>query len=87
MENQNQQPQQEKFILQDFLTTQKQVTNTYNTWAGECVNAELRNKFLDLLKEEHAIQNELFVEMNNRGYYPVKPSTPEELSQLKQKFS
>ncbi|MFI3114651.1 MAG: spore coat protein [Clostridia bacterium] len=76
----------EKFTLQDFLTMEKQVTGTYNIWAGECVCPELRNKFLDILKEEHEIQNSIFQEMNSRGFYPVKPSEPQELEQLKQKF-
>lgn len=76
----------EKFVLQDFLSTQKQITSTYNVWAGECVNTQLRNTFLDLLKEEHGIQNELFVEMNKRGYYPVPEGTAQEMNKLKQKF-
>lgn len=78
--------EQEKFVLQDCLSTQKQITSTYNIWSGECVNNSLRNKFLDILKEEHEIQNDVFVAMNERGFYPVKAGTQEELTALKQKF-
>lgn len=77
----------EKFTLQEFLAIQKQVTSTYNVWAGECVNTDLRTQFLDLLDKEHAIQNDIFCEMNKKGFYPVKPSTAKELSALKEKFS
>lgn len=76
----------EKFTLQDFLTTQKQVTGTYNVWAGECQNNELRSKFIHILEDEHAIQNEIFVEMKSRGFYPVKAGEQQELDQIKQKF-
>jgi len=76
----------DKFALQEFLTIQKYVTNAYNMWAGECVNNDLRTGFFDLLEKEHAIQNELFCEMNEKGFYPVKSSTAKDLNELKQKF-
>lgn len=82
MNNQN----NEKFILDDFLSTEKHMTSTYNMWLTECVNPNLRNKFMDILKDSHCIQNEVFQEMNARGFYPVKPSTQQELDTLKQKF-
>lgn len=76
----------EKDILNDFLQAQKQITGTYNTWAGECVNMNLRDDFLCILKEEHEIQSELFTEMQNHGWYQTKPAEPQELNQIRQKF-
>lgn len=76
----------EKFMLQEFLTLEKQTTSTYNTWAGECENNALRTKFLDILDDVHCIQNDIFKIMNQRGYYPVKPATQQELTEVKQKF-
>ncbi|MBS7315443.1 MAG: spore coat protein [Clostridiaceae bacterium] len=76
----------ERDILDDFLSSQKFIADTYNTWAGECVNANLRDDFLCILKEEHDIQSELFTEMQNHGWYQTKPVEQTELDKLRQKF-
>ncbi len=76
----------ERDILKDFLSSQKFITDTYNIWAGECVNQNLRDEFLCILKEEHEIQSELFTEMQNHGWYQTKPAEQQELDQLRQKF-
>ena len=73
-------------ILQDFLSTAKQVTGTYNIWAGECVNTDLRDEFLCILKEEHEIQSELFKEMQSRGWYQTKPADCNDIKKLKEKY-
>lgn len=77
---------QEKLDLQELLTLEKQTTSTYNTWAGECEHDGLRNKFIDILTDVHCIQNDIFKVMNQRGYYPVKAGTEQELNEIKQKF-
>lgn len=76
----------ERDILDDFLTSQKHIAGTYNTWAGECVNRNLRDEFLCILKEEHEIQSELFTEMQNHGWYQTQPAGQQELTGLRQKF-
>lgn len=76
----------EKEILSDLLSSEKYASDTYNTWAGECVDNSLRNTFLDILKEEHEIQNDIFVEMQNHGWYPTKPAQQQELNELRQKY-
>ena len=77
----------DKEMVTDLLTTQKQITGTYNTYAGECKCIELRDTFLNLLKEEHGIQSELFTEMNSRGWYPTKEAPITDISTAKQKFT
>lgn len=77
----------EKDILEDFLSSQKQITANYNTFAGECEHTNLRDTFLGILSEEHRIQTELFDEMHNRGWYPVKTAEQTEIDAVKQKFS
>lgn len=76
----------EQDILQDSLSSQKLITDTYNIWAGECVNVNLRDEFLCILKEEHEIQAELFNEMQSHGWYQTKPVQQQELDSLRQKF-
>ena len=71
----------EKNLLSDALMTQKQYTSTYNTWAGECDNQNLRNTMMEILKDEHCIQNEIFNIMKNNNMYPTKQATPQEISE------
>ena len=77
----------EKEILQDALMSQKHVAEGYNTFAGECVSAQLRGAFLDILKDEHAIQADVFCDMQSRGWYPVESAEPQKIQQARQKFS
>ncbi len=77
----------EKEILQDALMSQKQISGGYNSYAGECVNQNLRTAFLDILKDEHAIQADVFCDMQSRGWYPVESAEPAKIQQAKQKFS
>ncbi len=77
----------EKEILQDALMSQKQISGGYNTFAGECVSVPLRTAFLDILKDEHAIQADVFTDLQNRGWYTVESAEPQKIQQARQKFS
>lgn len=76
----------DKEILADLLTSQKHVTASYNTYAGECKCTELRDAFLNILDEEHCIQSDLFTELNSRGWYPTKDAPVNEIQATKQMF-
>ena len=77
----------EKEILEDMLSSQKLISANYNVFAGECEHINLRDTFLGLLAEEHGIQTELFDELHNRGWYPVKAADAAEINAVRQKFS
>lgn len=77
----------EKEILKDCLSTQKFETTNYNTFAGECVNEQLRSAFLNILDEEHRIQADIFSMMNTKGWYPTQPADPNQFQQVKQRYS
>ncbi len=77
----------DKETLTDLISSQKYASSTYNTYAGECVNTQLRDDFLCILKDEHEIQSELFKEANTRGWYTVKPAEMNEITQVRQKFT
>ena len=74
-------------ILNDALASQKQISSSYNTFAGECVNPQLRSTFLNLLDEEHRIQADLFGDMTARGWYQVEPAEQQKIMQTRQKLS
>ena len=77
----------EKEILQDGLISQKHVTESYNTFAGECVNEQLRSTFLRILDEEHTIQANMFCTLQSHGWYQVDPAQQQMVDQARQKFS
>lgn len=77
----------EKNILQDSLISQKLITDSYNTYAGECVNQQLRTAMLNILDDEHKIQADIFNCLQSHGWYQVEPAQQQKIVQAKQKFS
>lgn len=77
----------EKEILADSLCKQKHITDAYNTYAGECVNQQLRGAFLSILDDEHKIQADIFCEMSSNGWYKTEPAEQQKLDSVRQKFS
>ena len=77
----------EQHILQDSLMSQKQMTGSYNTYAGECVSPQLRGTMLNILTEEHTIQADIFSEMQSHGWYQVEPAEAQKIQKAKQKLS
>lgn len=76
----------EKEILQDCLGSQKLASATYNTFAGECVNEQLRTTMLNILDEEHKLQADIFNSMHANGWYPVEPADQQKVQQARQKY-
>ncbi len=76
-----------KEILEDALMSQKHITEGYNTFAGECVNEQLRTAFLNILDDEHCIQADVFGTMQSNGWYAVESAQPQKIQQARQKFS
>ncbi|MBQ3049533.1 MAG: spore coat protein [Oscillospiraceae bacterium] len=77
----------EKEMLGDMLSSQKFVTDGYNTFAGECATPIIKTEFINILTEEHQIQNEIFLEMQKRGWYQTEAADQNKISQAKLKFS
>ena len=77
----------EQQIMQDSLMTQKQMTGSYNIYAGECVSEPLRKAMLNILDEEHCIQADIFSTMQTHGWYQVEQAEQQKIQQAKQKLS
>ena len=84
---QNTQVFTDKEILGDGLSAQKATTERFNTFAGECVHENVRNLMLKILDQEHAIQNEVFQMMHQRGLYQTPPAEEKKVMEAQQKFS
>ena len=74
-------------ILEDLLSSQKQITAEYNAAANECASSALQGEFMTLLGEEHQIQMELFQEMQKRGWYPVQQAPQQKIAEVKEQFT
>ncbi len=76
----------EKEILADALSSEKGATNNFNTFANECVHSDIRNTVMHVLNQEHAIQQDVFNMMHEKGYYPTPDAETKKISEAKQKF-
>ena len=74
-------------IMKDMLSSQKFVADSYNTYANECATPAIKSDFMNILNEEHQLQNQLFHEMNKRGWYPTEAADQNKISQVRQKYT
>jgi spore coat protein CotF len=77
----------EKEILGDALAAQKSATNLFNTFSNECVHEGLRSTMLDILADEHTMQQDVFCSMHERGFYPTPDAEQNKIDEAKQKYS
>lgn len=77
----------EKEILGDALAAQKSATNLFNTFSNECVHEGLRSTMLDILADEHTMQQDVFCSMHERGFYPTPDAELNKINEAKQKYS
>jgi spore coat protein CotF len=78
---------QERDLMNDVLSSQKFITDTYNTFTNECVTPNVRDGFMSLLNEEHQIQAEVFDMMKQRGWYQTPAADQQKVNQAKQQYA
>ncbi len=76
----------DKEMLTDALSSQKFITDGYNSFANECATPSVRTELMNILNEEHQIQQEIFMEMQKRGWYQTEQADQNKISQAKQKY-
>lgn len=77
----------DKDRLTDNLITQKYIANGYNHAALEAANSQLMDAFTGILRDEHQLQHEIFIEMNSRGWYQPKTANMNDLTQHLNKWN
>ena len=77
----------EQQTLNDLLSSQKFLTGMYNSYCCESATTAVKNCLSSILQDEHRIQEEIFNEMNTRGWYPVEKAEEAKINSAKQKFS
>jgi spore coat protein CotF len=78
---------QERDLMNDVLSSQKFITDTYNTFTNECATPNVRDGFMSLLNEEHQIQAEVFDMMKQRGWYQTPAADQQKVNQAKQQYA
>ncbi|MBQ9131595.1 MAG: spore coat protein [Clostridia bacterium] len=73
--------------MTDLLSTQKFLTGAYNSYYCEAATGAVKNCLSSILQDEHRIQEEVFNEMNNRGWYPLEQAEEAKINSAKQKFA
>ena len=76
----------EKEQMSDLLQSEKHLTGCYNSYLLESATPEVKRCLSSLLGDTHTMQEQLFEEMNSRGYYPVTRAEEQKISAAKQKF-
>lgn len=76
----------DKEILYDALMTQREMADAYDTSAAESITPNLRNEFLDLLKDEQEILFELYTEMQKRSWLPMQMADQAQVMATRQKY-
>ena len=74
-------------IRNDCLSAQKQITGIYNTYSNECATTVLRDEMLNILRDEHYIQSDIYMEMQKRGWYSTPMAEDQKVQNTKQKFT
>ncbi len=78
---------EDKDYLKDALNTQKFIVGNYNTFSTECATPKVRADVMAVYNDELKIQNEIFEEMNSRGWYKVAPAEQKKVDTAKQKLN
>ena len=77
----------EKEKMHDCLNTEKFLIGMYQTALTEAATPEVMQTLTDLLADSFRMQQQLFREMNSRGWYPVTKAEEQKIAQAKQKFA
>lgn len=72
--------------LTDLLSSEKFLAGIYNESCVEAASPAVRGALCSMLSDEHRIAEEIFNEMNTRGYYPVEKAEETKITAARQKF-
>ncbi len=79
-------PMNDKDILNDVLSSQKAITDTYNACTNECATPQVRDTFLNLLNEEHKLESDVLDELHKRGWHPTPQADQKKVREANEKY-
>jgi spore coat protein CotF len=74
-------------FLQLALNESKYTAAAVNSFALEAANETLRRDYLTILGDVHNQEKQIFDLMQQKGYYNVQNANPQDIAQVKSKFS
>lgn len=76
----------EKELINDALTSEKQLLHVYGTYLAEATCPNLRNELTRIITETQQTQFEIYKAMEQKGWYNIKNAELQEVQQAVQKF-
>lgn len=76
----------EKDRVMDILMTHKHLTDMYNNAANEVDCSVMHNEMLNILKEEHELEHELYNAVKKRGWYTAKMAQTDDVNKVQSEF-
>lgn len=73
----------EKELMQDALTSEKQVISAYSTGITETSCQNLRNVLVDNFIKTQDVQYKVFDAMRQKGWYPTKDAPDADVQEIK----
>jgi spore coat protein CotF len=73
--------------INDVLTTEKYLTTGYNVGLNEMQNPQLRETVRTILNETHKLQESIFDQMFQKGWYKMKAADNQEVFQAHTQFA
>lgn len=77
----------DKEQMNDLLQSEKYLTGCYNSYLLEAATPEVKRCFEAMLTDTHSMQQQIFSDMNSRGWYPVTKAEEQKITAAKQKFA
>jgi Spore coat protein len=77
----------EKEILNDALSSEKQLLHVYSTYLAEASCPNLRNELTRVFNETQQMQFELYKAMEQKGWYTIQNAELQQVQQAVNKFS
>lgn len=77
----------DKDLMEGLLLTEKGVCDLYMHGAIESTPGNVRQTFAKALNEALCMQDTLYTQMSQKGWYPEKQVEQQKIDEVKQKFS
>ncbi|NLE25567.1 MAG: spore coat protein [Clostridiaceae bacterium] len=76
----------EQEIMNDALSSEKQIISAYGTFLAESTCENLRSELTKIMNDKQQIQFEIFDTMKQKGWYNVKNANLNDVQTASQKF-
>lgn len=80
-------PLSDRDMITDMLSEEKYLCGVYSTYASEAGTPDVHRAMMTLLNDSHTIQNEVWQEMHDRGWYPTEKAEDQKLQEEKMKYA